>query len=203
MIDNFIYGFLKNKCKVKLPDFKIITGIMELDANTSEKALDNQVTMSSRAIDYPQGFNANNSVVISFGRKDGDNFGTSFGWTNHITSSEMLRGIVPMNVQLFGESTTEYANKILIQMGNMSTSAKTVEYKIVLMRLNLNVSKYDLGDINMDGEITESDLNLLKAYLNGESYFTDEEFKLADMNNDGKIDAMDMYLLIQKISNTE
>ena len=126
---------VEQNCKLK-GDFAVITGTMDLDANSSEQALNNKVTTTSKTIDYPQGFNANNSVLLSYGRKDGDNFGTSYGWTNYITSSEMLRGIVPMNVQLFGESTTDYANKILIQMGNMNTSTKTVTYKIVLMKVS-------------------------------------------------------------------
>lgn len=114
----------------------IITGTLKLKANTSELAIENRCTYTDIKINYPNGFAADNCVVISYGRQNNSNFGYAYGWDNYIDSMDSLLGIVPMRINLYGDSTTEYANKIRLQIGNLTTNEVSVPYKIVLMKIN-------------------------------------------------------------------
>lgn len=114
----------------------VITGTLKLNANTQEKAVENICTYTDTKINYPNGFSADNCVLISCGRQNNNNFGYAYGWDNYIDSMDSLLGIVPMRINLYGDSTTEYANKIRLQMGNLSTNEVSVPYKIVLMKIS-------------------------------------------------------------------
>ncbi len=57
------------------------------------------------------------------------------------------------------------------------------------------------GDINRDGELSVSDLMLLKGYLLGISELTDEQFKNADTNSDSWVNIFDLIKLKYMIIN--
>lgn len=183
--------------------FVTIIGKATLTANTQENATNNKCTFTDIKINYPQGFTAENCIVISYSRQHNSNFGFSYGWDNYLESMDNLIGIVPMRITLFGDSTTEFANKIRLQIGNLSTSEADISFKITLMKLPelLEGTDYKLGDVNGDGAITNEDFNLLNNYMQGNATLTLQQLKAADINKDGKIDAMDSYKLQQYIAN--
>ena len=183
--------------------FVTIIGKATLTANTQEKATNNKCTFTDIKINYPQGFTAENCIVISYSRQHNSNFGFSYGWDNYLESMDSLIGIVPMRITLFGNSTTEFANKIRLQIGNLSTSEADISFKITLMKLPelLEGTNYKLGDVNGDGAINNEDFNLLNNYMQGNASLTLQQLKAADINKDGKIDAMDSYKLQQYIAN--
>lgn len=114
----------------------LISGTIKLKANTSEKATENMCTYTDKAINYPSGFSVNNCVVISYGRQNNSNYGYAYGWDNYLNSMDHLIGILPMKINLYGSSTTEYSNKIRLQMGNLTTKEVEISYKIVLMKIS-------------------------------------------------------------------
>lgn len=90
-------------------------------------------------------------------------------------------------------------NKIQINVVSKMTSAQTINYKIILMKTDPDVSDFELGDMNMDGQVDQADYDLMLAFVQGNQTITDKQFKLGDMNSDGKIDSGDLNLLNQKI----
>jgi hypothetical protein len=57
--------------------------------------------------------------------------------------------------------------------------------------------EYSMGDVNADGEINESDRELLSDYLLGKSEIDEGDLILSDLNFDGTVDSLDMILLRQ------
>ena len=55
------------------------------------------------------------------------------------------------------------------------------------------------GELNADGEVDYSDVELLEQFLIHQGSLTDDALKNADMNSDGKITVTDLTLLVQKI----
>ncbi len=56
-----------------------------------------------------------------------------------------------------------------------------------------------LGDVNLDGRLTQDDYTLLENYVSESIKFVDAQLKRADFNNDGKIAEDDVSLLTQYI----
>lgn len=207
-----VFGFGKNKSKHEVytkkesdsifksnDDIVVLTGYMTLQANTSESLENDNATFTSLALDFPKGFNKDNCVYLSFGGKFFNTRGYSYGSPLSI-SNAMVSGNTPKMISLGGNAETDNANKIVLQVGNYATSVKEFYYKIVLMRINPDISNYELGDVNMDGKITQEDLTLVQNYLSGTGALTEKQLKLADLSEDGKIDSMDTYLLVKKIN---
>lgn len=116
--------------------YAVLTGSMTLNANTSENAMKGITTKTDLVLNYPEGFNSENCVVVSAGRQNG-NFGSyGYGWNNYIDSMCMMCGIEPFSVSLYGTTTNNYSNKIRIWAGNLSSSEQIVKYKIVLMKID-------------------------------------------------------------------
>lgn len=61
--------------------------------------------------------------------------------------------------------------------------------------------RFELGDINMNGEIDASDVTLIKRAYFGTFALSDEQKKLADMNQNGDIDMTDYILAKRKYFN--
>lgn len=59
---------------------------------------------------------------------------------------------------------------------------------------------FELGDVNMDGEINVLDVTALQLYISGCSTFNAEQKKLVDINTDGKTDVVDVTMLQTIIS---
>ena len=67
---------------------------------------------------------------------------------------------------------------------------------------NLITIESGIGDINIDNDITISDVVLLQKYLVAKDFFNKAECKLADMNSDGKVNVFDLIILKRKILNS-
>lgn len=117
-------------------DFAVIDGTMELEANTSERALEGLTTRTSTSIDFPTGFNADNCVLISAGRYGSADGMISYGWSEKIDAMDMYNSIEPFKVSLNKTNVTPYSEKIKIEAGNLSTNLRTLHYKIVLMKVS-------------------------------------------------------------------
>lgn len=139
-----LYGICENKClKEVVPktetvvkgDFAVLNGNMTLAANTGDNASKGICEDTELVIDYPEGFNANNCVVLSAGRKGTSNC-YSYGWNNNVDSVSMVLGLEPFTASLYGETSNAFSNKIRLMAGNLATNSKTISYKIVLMKVS-------------------------------------------------------------------
>lgn len=148
----------------------------------------------SIAADYPQGFDENNSIILSFMcHHSSTNSTYAYGYAEN--SAAYVAGAVGHYITL-GTN-----NKINIHIYNQVMSGSgsgDFNFKMVIMKLpELNIANYEKGDVNMDGEITQSDADMALGYYTGNTSLTDKQFKLADMNNDGKITPADSTLIQQ------
>ena len=57
--------------------------------------------------------------------------------------------------------------------------------------LPINQNTYQIGDTDLDGSITISDVTEIQKYLAGLVHFSDEQIALADTNGDGVVDIND------------
>lgn len=130
------YGFDENKCKKEVyakDNFAIMTGSITLTANTPENLDADKWTLTDIQLDYPSGFTADNSVVISFGVIDNNYVGTRGYCFGDITGSKVLSkavltGAIPKKVSLNPEN-------ISVSIGNYPTEERICNYKIILMKL--------------------------------------------------------------------
>ena len=151
-------------------------------------------------IPYPEGFTVNNTVVIAIGIKNNDQqlFSYSFGTLSESNASGMVSSSFGKAVIL---NSDNMQLKCLFDYGASHQAANyTYGYKIVLKKIDPDVSSFELGDMNMDGQVTQADLDLMHAFLLGTQTITDKQFKLGDMNGDGVINSGDSYLLARKIN---
>lgn len=108
-------------------NIKIVSGSATLTANTNEYATDNRCTMTNISIDYPDGFSSSNCRVLSTAIKMGAQPYYTYGWTNYLSSVEMLKGVLPNNVAL-------QESKIMLSIGNLSTNTTNIQYEIILLK---------------------------------------------------------------------
>ena len=118
-------------------EFAIITGIVDLEANTSEKAVNGELTYTETTVNYPSGFTKENCIIIATARHNTNNeqLPWSYGWKNIPDSQDIFRSTLPITVSLYGQTDNSYSNKIKISMGNLSTNKNKVEYKIILFKM--------------------------------------------------------------------
>lgn len=114
-------------------DFAIITGTMTLNANSDENLGKEpvKVTMTSKEIDFPVGFNKDNCIPISTCFARGDR-AFSEGWNNYPDSADSLSVTLPYRLTI---GSTDDIPKLILVLGNMGQSQSTVNYKIVLMKI--------------------------------------------------------------------
>lgn len=140
-----------------------------------------KLKVGNQTIEYPTGFNKNNTVLINCLKNDNGKW---------VTSDKDNEGKNYNIADIWLQD-----NNIYIQ-GEFEK-----EYKIVLMKLSEpDISDYELGDIDMDGSITQEDVNVLSNYLTGTGILTETQFKLADMNEDGVVDTADLLALTKKVN---
>lgn len=80
-----------------------------------------------------------------------------------------------------------YAGKKLLVAGWVNTS-------------NLTCSNYEKGDVNMDGNITATDANLILQHVAGTKKLTSQQLTLADVNDDGKVTASDSKRILEMVA---
>ena len=62
---------------------------------------------------------------------------------------------------------------------------------------------YQLGDVNMDGIVNETDAELISGYFTGNNNFSSVQIKLADVTKDGNIDMRDSLLVWQLLAGAQ
>lgn len=113
-------------------DFAIITGTITLNENSDENLGKDpiKVAMTSKIIDFPEGFNGNNCVAISVSFSRADR-AFSMGWNNYLDSADSLMVTLPFSLSI---GNADKSDEMLLVLGNMSQNQTTVNYKIVLMK---------------------------------------------------------------------
>lgn len=119
---------IKNNENVVLKDsFALISNSIMLNQNVASST---NYTATDFSIAYPETFNKDNCVCISFGTKrftDTDQYGYNFG-TGYTASAEYMIGDFPRRVTLNND-------EIKCSIRNPSTSSFKVYYKIILMKI--------------------------------------------------------------------
>lgn len=112
-------------------DFAVIEGSYTLTANTQENLEQDYDMQTQWQIDFPTGFNKDNCVCLCFGVKGYADRCYAYGY-NTSAAMGMIRGTVERTITLgWNQDTT----KINLEAYNMATSAKTLWYRIVLMKI--------------------------------------------------------------------
>jgi len=88
--------------------------------------------------------------------------------------------------------------------GAVSSSSETITVtadKAVSLVCSFKMKEYQLGDINMDGELNTADLLEMCKYLHGKESFIKMQYILADMNEDNSVDVFDLISLRRELLN--
>lgn len=111
---NAVENFVSDK-------FSVVTGTLSIDGSTSDIA----------TLNYPTGFNKNNSVVISLGiARPNDNTGKGFNYYGIFSDSgDLLANAFRRRINL-----TDEGIKLFVE--NPGDSTLNIEYKIVLMKIS-------------------------------------------------------------------
>ena len=180
---------LSNSAMLK-DKFAVLYGYITMpEANASS-------TQGTTTISLPSGFTMHNSAVISLMSWKTSLSVPYYTTTMHDTSQAQALGSNGLSCRMGETDIMVVAYKAI-----NSQASYTIRFRIVLMKIDFDdISDYELGDINMDGEVTEADKTLLQNYLNNNGSLTGKQYKLADMNEDGVLDSFDLLLLQQKIN---
>ncbi len=147
-------------------------------------------------VDYPEGFNKDNSVVISvMGHSSLSS--QSDTWNTPVATSavSVMTGTGDMLVRMG-------ADNILIRSEKLTNeqARSDVYFRIILMKLPTGNDATLLGDVNLDGQITQEDKDLQANFIAknpGYEALTFEQYANADcdVNRDGKINSGDSLQL--------
>lgn len=155
-----------------------------------------------KIIQFPEGFNSENSVVlaISFNIKDHANFVGGYGTlADYANVMALTSGGIGKQVIIRKQSNDMLLKAWFQTEGNLAESMTnySYEYKIILMKYQIASTEYTLGDVNGDGEITQDDLTMISNYLAKTTALTEKQFMAADVTKDGKVDSADINKLNQ------
>lgn len=110
----------------------VINGSITLQANPQSNLENNVEQQTILNIDFPSGFNKDNCICLAFGMKTyaekNYSYGVAFSSAGRATTGSFIRNVIlgaPDNI-----------NKIALHVWQMSTSAKTVYYRLVLMKIS-------------------------------------------------------------------
>ena len=111
-------------------------------------------------------------------------------WT--VGGNKSINTVINENGELtIGEDET--AKTIIVRATSVENPEKYGEFAI-----NISTNdepKYQIGDTNLDGSITISDVTAIQRHLAEIEVFNDEQLALADTNGDGEIDITDATYL--------
>ena len=122
--------------KTSQANITVIEGNVKLAASTTELAEKGEGKLTTFDLNFPDGFNKENSILLSFGGKVmNDGRGYSDG-VPVAMSNAMVNGNTPRSITLGGAPTSDIANKIRCLIKNYSTTEVTYYYRIVLMKIS-------------------------------------------------------------------
>ena len=115
--------------------FAVVNGQVTLTALSSEEFENKNFKATDIDINFPNGFNKDNSIVIALGAKPSSGEGGyAYGNVGELTSSmEFYFGCYPRYVVL---GTPVDSNKIRLRFFNFTTSDVPLDYKLVLMKIS-------------------------------------------------------------------
>lgn len=180
---NGIYAQIKADCEAVMKQIKQELANVE---NGSAYLLKNDIKIlyinlgvENQNIEYPAGFNKNNTIVLSCMEKNNNRW-----FTTKTDNTGNLYSVADFWLE---------DDKIYMQ-GEFNK-----EYKIVLMKLPeyIEGEDYTLGDVNQDGIITEEDGTLAQNFSVGSELLTEQQFRAADVNKDGKVNSADALMIKQ------
>ena len=110
-------------------DYATITGSITLTANTQDNVTNGVMAQTKFELSYPEGFNKDNSIVLTIGTKASNNdVGYNYGDVSGGSKAMgVTTGALPKRVFL--------GDVISVDMYNFATSEKSYDYKIVLMKI--------------------------------------------------------------------
>ncbi len=211
MSRNMTYGFNENKEKISVWNEEYVNNVFQRIIYKDDMAViygrfntpeaNSQELGGSATINYPFGFNAHNSCVLSIMGKNAT-LNSSASDSNNINI-----WATPIKASSVGYVLGSGDLRVLMHENNMNvfyTKSDThepstiVNFRLVLMKLPvINVTGMYKGDVNEDGVVDSTDHDIVKAYLDGTGTLTDKQYKIADCNGDGNIDSADL-LKIQR-----
>lgn len=62
------------------------------------------------------------------------------------------------------------------------------------------IKPYGKGDVNYDGVVDQTDLDLVLNHINGRELLEGEEFKRADINDDNVVNTSDLTQIMQYVN---
>lgn len=98
----------------------------------------------------------------------------------------------------FSSSNSSRANSLLFSSSAIGDSYEKVMIKSVSAANDLVIIKagmYEYGDVNLDGLIDNSDVEILKDMVTSKNIYSKEQTALADVNKDAKLNDKDLSLL--------
>ena len=154
------------------------------------------VEINGIQIPYPDGFNKSNSMITS--------------WKQHLTKISDGSGVIRQNFGLYDSLggaffSIQYRDNYVLLFPALDTTFwdnYTIQIEALFTKLEVDISDYTLGDVNMDGVLDQSDLDLVYGYIGGNNQLTAKQFKLADMNGDGNVTTQDYVILNNIINNS-
>lgn len=164
-------------------NFAIVTGKIEMP----EAGSGNLTGVAQ--VDYPEGFNKDNCSVISImGHSARENQSNNWYTPAALDAAGSIIGTAGMYVSCGAEYISVRSEKLAD-----SASRSDVSFKVILMKLPNGNQAGRLGDVNLDGEITEADKILMPDFIVNGGALTFDQYANADCdpNRDGKINSGD------------
>ena len=90
--------------------------------------------------------------------------------------------------------TISFSPNMMGLMGNSVTDNYICPdgYELSENKCNITINAYKKGDANLDGEITDVDVNYIKDHISGVSLLINDNYVAADINGDNKVNSTDL-----------
>ena len=177
----------------KQENIAVIMGNIDISWNNNSE----QVLNGQKTINYPSGFNVDNTVVVSIGTEHSTHANQmGFGSiTNEAVS--INAGTIETALTLQEDKMILFARSDALDVGGTTTSnrTETYKYKIVLMKIP-KPEVTILGDANCDGVVNSTDVTLIQNYVQGTSTLSLQGYINADVTKDGEVKSSD-YLKVK------
>ncbi|MBO4848125.1 MAG: hypothetical protein J5586_03130 [Clostridia bacterium] len=141
----------------------------------------------------------------------GMDYGVSDGWGSFPTFDNPMEGVSRTRAsevlallsadEEMMENALDIAGEefiaFLMAFYDPTSSQELIDETLAALLEALDTAGYELGDIDMNGEITTADAIILLRYVMGLMPLDDAALALADMNGDGDIDTADALLVLR------
>ena len=168
---------------LKSDSIEILYGHISIPAGTADVP-----ESQSIYIPYPDGFTQFNCIPIAFGLVYDENYTTGINFfgtyaslqDNLVSSANRAILLTPDNIRM--------------RVTSPSGLPLSFAFKLVLLKLpEPDISGYQLGDVNMNGKVNKTDVNMVANYdiQKEDVVLNSKQFKLADATGNGRLTADD------------